>query len=129
MILPFVAQVIGDFVFPIPSDNYQIFWALMGAQFGGSFGSELDYGIQESEWFKKQNPWVQGFIKRALDFLHHWWMGAFLWLYAVNVASFIGSQTLKIPIMFFGFGLMVDDLRDIENLKRRYKVGVDDGTQ
>lgn len=118
-----VAQTINDFVFPIPANNLEIFWVLLGIQFGGSFGSKLDQEIQESEWFKALDPWKAGFIKRLLDFLHHWWVGGFLWLYSEQVAVKLGLVNYSTEVMFFGLGILIDDVRDVKNLKRRYGIG------
>lgn len=121
-----VAQTVGQFVFPIPTTNIQIFWTLLGANFGRSFGKKLDQGIQASEWFKSLDPLSKNFVKRVLDFTHHWWIGGLLWLYAdaIAVGRLSGYVT---EIMFFGYGLLIDDLRDIDNLKRRYGIGNTNG--
>lgn len=125
-ILPLVAQTIGDFTFPIPTNNVEIFWVLLGIQFAYAFGSKLDYEMQQTEWFKKLDPVLQGTLKRIMDFLHHWWMGAFLWLYAEQIAIRIGVSNYSTEILFFGLGILFDDIRDIENLKRRYGIEDDD---
>lgn len=120
MIYPLIQQVVGGFLFPIPTANLEIFWTLLGAQFGRSFGKKLDQGIQKGEWFLSLSPPWKGIIKRVLDVTHHWWIGGGLWLYADLIAGKLGLMNYSTEILFFGFGLMLDDLRDIENLKRRF---------
>ena len=109
-----------SFVVPIPATNIHILWAGMGAAFGRAFGKKLDYDIQQSDWFKGQHYVFQWIIKHILDFTHHWWIGALLWLYAPLIAARISWITLAEEIMWFGIGLLIDDLRDVPNLKRRY---------
>ena len=120
MIYPLIQQVVGGFLFPIPTTNLEIFWTLLGAQFGRSFGKKLDQGIQAGDWFKSLSPTWRGIIKRILDFTHHWQYGGILWLYSTEISLRLGNPAYSIPILFFGFGLMLDDIRDIDNLKRRF---------
>ena len=120
----------GDFIIPTPDTNIEFFWALLGVQFGRSFGKRLDQNIQGSKWFKdigKKNYYgipgytVQWFIRTILDVTHHWWFGGILWLYPTQILDFLGwPASWAVAVSFFGIGLMFDDLRDIENLKRRY---------
>jgi len=119
---------VASFVFPIPTTNIQIFWSLLGAQFGRSFGKQLDQGIQAGDTFQGLTDWQKDIVKRILDFTHHWWVGGFLWLYATEINNLMidGGTGFIIPLTFFGFGLMVDDMRDIENLKRRFNGKPDD---
>jgi hypothetical protein len=77
--------------------------------------------MQQTDWFKSLDPWSQGFLKRIMDFFHHWWMGAFLWLYAEPISIRLGLMNYSTEILFFGYGILIDDIRDIDNLKRRYK--------
>jgi hypothetical protein len=86
---------------------------------GHSFGSRLDQDIQSADYFKNLPSWLRWIIKHLLDFLHHWWIGAILWVYAVGIAAYFGYPWFTTEILFFGLGLMIDDIRDIENLKRR----------
>lgn len=123
--LHLIGQTIGDFTFPIPTSNIEIFWTLLGIQFAYAFGSKLDYEMQQTEWFKSLDPIIRGTLKRLMDFLHHWWIGAFLWLYAEQIAIRLGLMNYSTEILFFGFGILVDDIRDIDNLKRRYGLSED----
>lgn len=109
---------------PVPNGNIQIFWVLLGMQFGRSFGKKLDQEMQAAGWFTGLPPAVQGFLKRVLDFTHHWWVGGFLWLYPMAVINYLGLPvSWEIPVIFFGVGLLIDDLRDVQNLRRRYGNG------
>jgi hypothetical protein len=115
------ATSIGSFTFPVPTENIEIFWTLAGIQFAYSFGSQLDQDITAGDWFKGLKGWRQGLVKRVLDVTHHWIYGGILWLYADKIAVLIKHPSWNIPILFFGFGILIDDIRDVENLKRRYK--------
>lgn len=110
-----------DIPLPYPLD----FWALMaiagGMTFGRAFGKRIDCEIQQTEWFKKQGFWVQQVVTRLLDCLHHWWIGVII-MYAVAVQSNFVITTLKVPesllppIFYFGFGLFLDDIRDVQHI-------------
>jgi hypothetical protein len=91
---------------PFPTTFAQTVWALLGIQFGRSFGKKLDQDIQASAWFKTRNPFTQGLLKRGLDCLHHWWIGALIMIYVSGDAY------------WFGLGLLIDDLPDVP---RRFK--------
>jgi len=91
---------------PVPATFAQAVWALLGIQFGRSFGKKLDQGIQASAWFKSRHPLWQSLLKRVLDCLHHWWIGALLMIYVPGDAY------------WFGLGLLIDDLPDVP---RRFK--------
>lgn len=86
----------------VPQDFLQWTFAGIGLTFGRVFGKKLDYNIQQSEWFGRRHEANQWIIKRGLDFLHHWWMGALLMNYF--------SQP---EIYWFGWGLLVDDIPDL----------------
>ena len=109
------------FVIPIPIENLQLLWAGIGVAFGRGFGKQLDQDIQNSEWYKRQPEWFRWIFKRVLDVMHHWWIGAILWLYAPQISAVFTQE-----IMWFGIGLLIDDLRDVPNLKRRYGNNGDD---
>ncbi len=106
---------------PIPVDNFQIVWLLIGMSFGRSFGKKLDYSIQQTQFFKDLGPFWQGMIKRLLDFSHHWWMGALIWLYASLITKRFFWPSLELEIMWFGVGLFLDDIRDFKHVLARYK--------
>ena len=105
---------------PVPVDNFQIVWLLIGMSFGRNFGKKLDYEIQQANWFKGLPPEIQGLIKRILDFTHHWWIGAIIWLYAPLITAWWFWPSLELEIMWFGVGLFLDDIRDFNHVKNRY---------
>ncbi len=110
---------------PIPVDNIQLVWLLIGMSFGRNFGKKLDQGIQASEWFTNRNPIWQGIIKRTLDFFHHWWIGCIIWLYAHLWVRFLWPSLLT-EITWFGVGLFIDDIRDFQHVLDRYKSETED---
>jgi len=88
---------------PVPPDFLSWVWFGIGINFGRAFGKRLDQEIQTTEWFKNKPKWLRWIIKRLLDFLHHWWLGALLMCYFPNVPE----------LYWFGAGLLIDDLPDI----------------
>jgi len=102
-----------ELTIPVPGNEKDLLWFVLGLQFGRSFGKKLDHDIQQSEWFKSQPPWMQGITKRILDFTHHWWVGYILWCYASAIAVWIRQPGLTNEIFWFGIGLLVDDLPDL----------------
>ena len=88
---------------PIPPDFLSWVWFGIGLNFGRAFGKRIDQEIQTTEWFKNKPTWLRWIIKRLLDFLHHWWVGALLMCYFPNIPE----------IYWFGAGLLTDDLPDI----------------
>jgi len=108
-------------VIPWPSNEKDLLWFALGLQFGRSFGKKLDYDVQQSEWFERRNPVEKGIIKRTLDFTHHWWAGYILWVYASTIAIWVGQPRLTNEILWFGVGLLVDDLPD---LYKRIREGI-----
>ncbi len=110
---------------PIPVDNFQIVWLLIGMSFGRNFGKKLDQGIQASTWFTDRNPILQGILKRTLDFFHHWWIGCIIWLYAPLITRLFLWPSIQLEIMWFGVGLFIDDIRDFNHVLDRYKKTVE----
>ncbi len=98
-----------EIIIPTPTTLLGVVWFLLGIQFGRSFGKKLDQDIQAGEWFKALDQWQQWILKRALDFFHHWWIGALMVLYLPQYQE----------VVWFGWGLIVDDLPDIP---RRYGI-------
>jgi len=88
---------------PLPPDFLSWVWFGIGINFGRAFGKHTDQTIQRSEWFRKRKGWQKWFIKRLLDALHHWYIGALLMCYFPNVKE----------VYWFGAGLLIDDLPDI----------------
>lgn len=107
------------FTVPVPTCNLELFWLLLGLLFANSFGSRLDYEIQQTNWFKKLKGLPKFMVEASLNFLHHWWAGAGLWLYSEWFSNLSGVP--EYIIMFFGVGVFLDDVRDYEHLIERYK--------
>jgi hypothetical protein len=103
--------LVFELTIPFPDTMLEWAWFCIGITFGRSFGKRLDQDIQESDWFKTLNPGVQWILKRSLDFLHHWWMGALLVIYAYKLPQ------AQVEAAWFGWGLLISDLPDIP---RRY---------
>ncbi|GEM_PF-1417177 len=117
----------GFIPLPVPVTILEAIWMGIGMVFGRAFGKKLDFDIQQSEWFIRQPMWLRGLIRRLLDFLHHWWMGAFLGIYFGWGESFKvpGVITLydglgSLEITWFGWGLFYDDFYDIPRRVRGY---------
>ena len=106
---------------PIPINNIEIVWLLIGMAFGRSFGKKFDYAIQQSKLFKESlSPGLQVLVKMILDFTHHWEIGAIIWLYAHLWVRFLWPSLLA-EITWFGVGLFLDDIRDFRHVLDRYK--------
>lgn len=96
--------------------------------FGRSFGKELDHDIQGTQWYKNLPEEWRWIVKRLLDFLHHWWMGLFLVVYA---SQFTLLHLKEVEVTWFGWGLFADDIPDIparlleiwKDIKDRYVGG------
>ena len=114
---------------PVPINNIEILFLLLGMSFGRSFGKKLDQNIQETTTFKNRSGLCQWIIKAVLDFTHHWWIGCIIWLYAPSFASLIGYPGLVAETMFFGVGLFLDDIRDFKHVLERYKTSVETDIQ
>jgi hypothetical protein len=98
---------------PIPSSFEQTVWLGLGLTFGRGLGKKFDFEVQKSAWFTRRSPFTQELLKRLLDCLHHWWMGALLMLYGASYT----------PLFWFGAGLLIDDMADIpDRIKGYFKV-------
>lgn len=87
----------------------EITWMAIGFMFARAFGKNLDYKIRYSVWLDDQPEWVQYLVAGLLNFLHHWWMGLLIYIYA------------PIPeIRMFGLGMFIDDIPDIPPRFRKY---------
>lgn len=98
---------------PLPDNFETIVWFGIGITFARAFGKRLDQDIQATQWFKDLKGWQKWLVKRLLDALHHWQIGALLILYA------------PVPqIVWLGAGILVDDIPDLPRRIRGYfKVG------
>lgn len=90
-----------DIVVPTPASLLEWTWFLIGLTLGRAFKG-CDYQLQQTEWFKKQGKFTQWTIKRLLDFLHHFWIGLLLVVYAPYP-----------ELIWLGWALFVDDLPDV----------------
>ena len=106
---------------PIPVTNLEIVALAMGITFGRNIGKKLDQGIKNSDWFTNRHMVVQWTVEKVLDCTHHWWVGALIWLYAVQISALIAFDPRF--ILFFGVGLFVDDIKDFEHVIKRYSDG------
>jgi hypothetical protein len=86
---------------PIPATLLQTTWFLIGIMFGRAFKG-IDEQTQKSTWFTARSPLTKFVLKRALDFLHHFWIGLLLVVYATQP-----------ELIWFGWGMVIDDTPDI----------------
>jgi len=96
-------------IIPVPTTFLEWVFFALGINFGRAFGKRLDLEIQSTQWFRKKPVWLRWILKRLLDAIHHWYIGALLMIYFPNVPE----------LYWFGTGLFVDDLPDIP---RRAKI-------
>ena len=96
---------------PVPSTFEELLWLGISLTFARAF-AEIDYELQGTEWFSGQSKFLQWFVKACLDFFHHWWMGALLIVYSVEVAALVVTRTsipLSLTIVFWsGWGILLD---------------------
>jgi hypothetical protein len=99
---------------PTPETLVQILWFGLGIVFARGFGKRLDEDIQASDWFCKQDAFIQAIAKRALDVAHHWWMGLILVVYATQPFLLFGNLVnVNAELVWFGWGVFIDDLPDL----------------
>ena len=106
---------------PVPTVNLEIVWLLIGMSFARSFGKKLDWSIQQSTFFNDRGSIGKWILGRIMDFTHHWWMGAIMWLYAPLIVKTFFWPTLLQEVYWFGVGIFIDDLRDFKHVLARYK--------
>ena len=96
---------------PLPQTLFEVTWTIIGIQFGYVFGKlngngggvdqDIEKGCSRFSWF-----W-QRCLKRALNFLHHYWIGLLLIVYNIGVPE----------LKWLGLGLFLEDggyeLKDI----------------
>jgi hypothetical protein len=70
----------------------QVTWLLIGFMFGRAFAKDLDRTIQATDAFKCQNKLTQTLVKNTLNFLHHFWMGLLLIVYAFQKSARASSE-------------------------------------
>lgn len=106
-----IQQILGSFGWLIPSNWEQLLWMLMGLQFAYAFGKRCDAEIQASPWFAGLNRFQKYLVESCLNFMHHW--------YVILLAFYLPSSW--VPIRWFLIGIFWDDVRDIQNMVRRYR--------
>ncbi len=106
---------------PVPSTLLQITWLLIGFTFARAFGKNLDQSVKASVFFHNQGCVVQWVLAGLLNWLHHFWVGLLLMVYAGPAAAVfpVNSEALY----FFGLGMFIDDLPDIPRRFRKYFQG------
>lgn len=97
---------------PVPFTFVEVIWFAMGLLFGRAFGKNVDYEVQQSDWFKNLDPRLKWILKRTLDFAHHWWIGAFIMLSYEATEIFLFGRVPMAPY-WFGLGLLLDDIPDV----------------
>lgn len=97
---------------PAPPTLEAWLWLAIGFTFARAYGKRLDQDIQASEWFQNLPGLQSWLVKHSLDFLHHWWIGALIMVYSPWE-----------QLMFFGAGILLDDLPDIPRRMKRYFPG------
>lgn len=85
-------------------------WLGIGLMLSRSLGKGCDQSIQQSDWFENLGPFWKWLAKSLLDFLHHWWMGLILVVYYPD----------SVPIVWFGWGMFIDDMPDVPKRIRKY---------
>lgn len=114
-----------EILLPVPDTMAYLVVMLMGMGAGNAF-SKIDYIIQQTKTFTDQGSITQAVIKMFLDFFHHWWMGALVWLYPHMFAQWLHLWPSIVPeMMWFGAGIFLDDIRDFQHLLERYSKIVD----
>jgi len=106
-----MVDILGELLLAVtPASTEMLLWELLAFSSSLLFFKELDYDLQQTEWFKAyaEDTSVKGIfmyrlVKVLLDGLHHWWMGLGLILYAPIV-----------HLQWIGAGLLVADLPDFK---------------
>jgi hypothetical protein len=101
--------------------------AVLGFSIGFCWGeafSNFDQQIKYlSQWFKRLSPFQKWFAASVLDAMHHFQYGLALMLAAMLTPCPSWLQTL---LMWVGWGLVVGDWKDYQNVLRR--LGLAKGT-
>ncbi len=106
-----MVDLLGELLAAVtPASLEMLLWELVAFSASLMFFKELDYELQQTEWFLRyaEDKTVKGilvyrFVKVLLDGLHHWWSGLGLILYAPEV-----------HLKWIGAGLLVADLPDFK---------------
>jgi len=106
-----MVDILGELLWAVtPVSTEMLLWELLAFSSSLLFFKELDYDLQQTEWFKAyaEDKSVKGvlmsrLVKVLLDGLHHWWAGLGLILYSP-----------EIHLRWVGAGLLVADLPDFK---------------
>lgn len=90
---------------------------LVGFLLGETF-SDWDKTVQEPDSFKGLSPFSKYVVRKLMDLFHHWQTGALIMIFSYPQAGLF--SVFNWVSWLLGFGLLVSDIRDFENLKRRY---------
>ena len=90
---------------------------LIGFLLGETF-SDWDETVQGLDWFKGSSPFRKYLTRKLMDLFHHWQSGALLMILSYPQMGLFASFNWVLWVL--GFGLFISDIRDFENLKRRY---------
>ena len=119
---------------PIPTVPWEWILALMGFTFGSAFAN-IDYQLQQTEWFKRKDEADQKIIKMFLDCFHHWWIGAILLYFPYDRAFTLFGYTFTLAGTFIsevlpwiGVGLFAHDWKDYKHVLERFKWYKEDET-
>ncbi len=107
---------------PVPSTLLQITWLLIGFTFARAFGKNLDQNVKSSKFYNVQSKVAQWVISGLLDWLHHFWVGLLLMVYAAQVSIIIPVDADA--LFFFGLGMFIDDLPDVPRRFQKYFKGL-----
>lgn len=112
---------------PVPVDLKAVLWFGVGAFFARALGKRIDWEVQQTTWFKGLSGQKWGWLKqiilqRAMDCLHHWYIGLFLVVYAsqpwllwqpewfwTHIEIPLGPYSLS----WLGWGVFADDAPDL----------------
>ncbi len=110
---------------PVPTNLLELTWLLIGFMFGRAFGKSLDFSVQQTDWFSRQPKLSQEVVKNLLNFLHHFWIGLLLMVYAAQIGGLLRGWQVPAEVPYFaGCGLFLDDLPDVPARFKKYFAGL-----
>jgi len=111
---------------PEPSD-VATFWFVFTLFFTRGFCKGFDQFIQTTTWFENlsyEEAWI---AKQALNLLHHWYIGWFIWVHAEIIAAHPACPFKDwVVVYYIGFAILLDDLPDIPPRLRKIFEGYAD---
>jgi hypothetical protein len=94
-----------------------VWLALTSGFLFGEAGSKLDFLVLSTGGFQKLGVLDRFAVKFMLDLLHHFQYGlGLMWL------SYQVPEPFSTFLFNFGFGMFASDLRDFQNLRRRFMI-------